>query len=317
MSGKASVTVLMSTYNGQKYLAEQIDSILNQKDVVVNLIIRDDGSKDDTLHILESYQGKYDNINIISDNVNLGPCRSFLKLIRENYDSEYFALSDQDDVWETDKLISAVSKIKQYNKDIPLLYFSNLKVVDSELTYHKLFYDKFPSIKNRYSCLIETYATGCTVVYNRRLAETAARLQPQDFSMHDAWLFDIASLLGRTIYDESAHICYRQHQSNVIGEQINKNLGKTISNRWHRIFNNKLHPYSENAKVLYSELKKDLKKEDLILLDDLANYRFSFAKKIRVLFDSTLKTKDFDRNIRFKIFQCKYYSYCLLFFIFV
>ena len=121
------VQVLLSAYNGEKYIQEQIDSILNQSNVEVSLLIRNDGSTDDTRKILDSQSTQ--NIKCINDK-NIGLVRSFVELINQADEAEYYAFSDQDDVWDNDKLCSAISMLEDY-KNMPAVYSSNARLVDS------------------------------------------------------------------------------------------------------------------------------------------------------------------------------------------
>lgn len=119
-----SVQVVMSTYNGEKYLKEQIDSILSQEGVDVRLYIRDDGSSDRTTDILASYQ-EHKNVKIEKGN-NLGFAKSFLTALDECDEADYYAFSDQDDVWEKDKLSTAIEILEEESQSTPLLYCSAL-----------------------------------------------------------------------------------------------------------------------------------------------------------------------------------------------
>ena len=160
----------MSSYNGEKYIKEQIDSILAQEEVEIYLLIRDDGSRDATLDILEKYE-KLDNVRLIKGE-NLGVKKSFLSLIAMAPDYfDYYALSDQDDYWLTDKMISAINHIEGAgeNLDDNFLYYSNTCLVDENL---------FPLNEKGYNVdrpynfgeiLIRNCASGCTYVFGRKL----------------------------------------------------------------------------------------------------------------------------------------------------
>ena len=106
MNNKNTVTVFMSTYNGEKYLEQQIESILHQEHVKVKLFIRDDGSKDNTIKILRKYS-KLSNIHVIYGD-NIGYAKSFLKIIENNEYTSYYSFSDQDDIWLPNKLHEAI-----------------------------------------------------------------------------------------------------------------------------------------------------------------------------------------------------------------
>ena len=199
------ITVLMSTYNGEKYLQEQLDSILNQKNVEVRLIVRDDGSIDRTREILFDYQKAYPNVHVILDNLKLYACMSFLSLITTISDDDYFALADQDDIWELDKLERAISMLKTIGEDQISLYFSNLKIVDSTGKFYRYSHDTERKLDNKYSSLLDNQMTGCTAVYNRKLAEFVQGKMPERFSMHDTYLFIVAAFFGKTIYRVYGH----------------------------------------------------------------------------------------------------------------
>lgn len=116
---KPRVEVLMSTYNGELYIDEQIQSILSQKDVDLNLLIRDDASKDNTIEKIKKYTTR-DNVSFYNGK-NIGATRSFFDLMNHAGEYEYYCLSDQDDVWDDDKVITAVNKLLPYS-DQPAFY---------------------------------------------------------------------------------------------------------------------------------------------------------------------------------------------------
>ncbi|MDD3138278.1 MAG: glycosyltransferase family 2 protein [Lachnospiraceae bacterium] len=211
-----SITVLMSTYNGESYLREQIDSILGQRDVELYLVIRDDGSNDTTLEILQSYV-HLSNVRIIEGN-NVGAAKSFFELIKIAMNSDYYAFADQDDVWDADKLSVAINMIKNYSQ-IPCIYSSNTRLVDKNLRMVKVENDN-PLITLE-SAFIKNYCTGCTSVFNRSLMNEFKIYQPEYVVMHDWWINILAlSLGGESIYDFNAHINYRQHGKNVSGAEL-------------------------------------------------------------------------------------------------
>ena len=117
--GFPRVSVLMSTYNGEKYLHEQINSILGQQGVEIHLLIRDDGSSDGTVEICKEYAKKYNQITFYQGE-NLGVGKSFLDLLKHAPDADYYSFADQDDVWLEDKIIRAVTMIKkaEYKKNL-------------------------------------------------------------------------------------------------------------------------------------------------------------------------------------------------------
>lgn len=203
------ITVLMSTYNGEKYLAEQIDSILKQKDCQVRLIVRDDGSNDATIDILKQYQEKGE-LEWYAG-TNMGPAKSFLELVKNSPASSYYAFSDQDDVWDDDKLSIGITALKKADK--PSLYCSNVRVTDENL--HLIKDKAFPDkINIDFSSVITDSGNlfGCTMVFNEAMKNyISVRDVPEDIIMHDIWLGCIAALFGNLVYDSQPHFSYRNH----------------------------------------------------------------------------------------------------------
>lgn len=213
-SQKYEITVLMSTYNGEKFLQEQIDSILGQRDVHVHLLVRDDGSTDHTLNILERYQEK--GLLSFYTGENLGPQRSFLHLLQHAPSCDYYAFADQDDVWMEDKLITGIESICA-NADRHALYFSQTQLVDENLR-------PMPSIIiHPYltfgEMLIYKFIGGCTMIMNHALRTAVGSYIPSRMPMHDLWIYSIAVATEAFVFfDPTPHILYRQHDNNTVGQ---------------------------------------------------------------------------------------------------
>lgn len=296
---KMRITVLMSTYNGGKYLSKQLESILNQSGVKLNIIIRDDGSTDNTKQILNQYSSKYDNFTVLYGK-NIGASKSFLYLINHFTDSDYFALSDQDDVWDKDKLSIAINELKKLDNKKPNLYYSNLRVCDKKLNFVRNSHKKPHISDNRYSCLLESLATGCTIVYNRRLAELMKTVHLKDYTMHDIWLYQTATLLGEIIYDFTPHISYRVHDDNEIGtflkrpgiKKILKELKNDLTNR---------QVLTKNAQILMNYLKDYLSPIDTQEINKVINYKKSLKSKLILLNDKKLLSNSNLTNFRLRV----------------
>jgi glycosyltransferase involved in cell wall biosynthesis len=251
--GLPVVEILLSTYNGEKYIAAQIDSILGQTYTEWILKIRDDKSTDQTVEILRSYVAKYPNKIILleSDNSNIGSTLSFAKLI-EFSTADYIMLCDQDDVWLEYKVELSLKKIQEkeneYGKNKALLVFSDLKEVDQDLSIlnesfwisQKYFLDVINDYKKTIALNI---ATGCTMIFNIAAKQYILPMPP--YVVHDMWITINIAYYGKLFYIEQPLILYRQHSLNAIGAH---KIG-------FKYFKNKIN-YT-NLKI-YFQIKKDL-----------------------------------------------------------
>lgn len=210
------VIVLLSTWNGSKYLRQQIDSILAQTvDGDMEVLVRDDGSKDDTVKIVEEMNDG--RIHLIRGK-NLGAKGSFMALIGEamHGNADYFAFADQDDYWLPGKLQRAVEELGKAGG--PALYCSALNLVDDAL--QPLDSYRLAGVIGFEAAFLTNCATGCTCVMNRDLlAFLAERPEVGNIMMHDWWLYLVAAAFGKVLYDHESHILYRQHAGNQIGMQ--------------------------------------------------------------------------------------------------
>lgn len=208
------ILVLLSTWNGAKYVGEQLASILAQEfDGSLKVLVRDDGSCDHTLEIIESIGDS--RVEVIHGE-NLGTKASFFELIHNamRYDPDYFALADQDDVWLPSKIRRATERLAVTRT--PALYCSALSKVDEQLRPLNTY--TFTDTIGFESAFLANCASGCTTVFNRELL---LLLEPQPDTqkilMHDWWLYLVAATFGEVVYDCESHIYYRQHDSNQLG----------------------------------------------------------------------------------------------------
>ena len=220
------IDILLSTYNGEKYLSEQIDSILNQTYSDWKILIRDDGSADKTLLIIDKYCHKYTNKIInISDNLgNLGVIRSNEILLEQSL-SNYFMFCDQDDVWLPNKIANSFIKMKNIeaeNFDCPIIIFSDLIVVNEDLQIISKSFWKYCKIsikhlrKAKYLA-VNNYVAGCTMLFNKN-AKLLTLPFGKNATMHDAWIVLKVSASGGIITSlPQAEILYRQHGKNQLG----------------------------------------------------------------------------------------------------
>ncbi len=208
-----SIAVVMSTYNGSSHLAAQIDSILSQEGVSVSLFVRDDGSSDDTLDILRSYEGR--GLLTLFAEKNVGVVGSFLDgIARVPQHFAYVALSDQDDVWHPDKLARALSILEGKDQSIPQLYCSEYLFCDCDL--HPVGRSHLNRIGVRFETLLyEVRVSGNTTVINRALADMAVEAGARGVYGHDWWLGLLAAAMGELTFDDFVSLDYRRTSDNV------------------------------------------------------------------------------------------------------
>jgi len=220
------VQVLLATYNGERFLREQIDSILDQTYRDVSILARDDGSSDSTPAILSDYSSRFPGqFSVLpTDAASGSPRANFARLISAS-GAPYLAFADQDDVWLTDKLewsMAAMRRMEQqYSLEVPLLVFSDLTVVDQALNQLQPSFWAQQNIKPdnvRYfpRLLTQNVATGCTMLFNQSLARLASPMPPGVF-MHDWWVALLAAGFGHACAIPAQTVLYRQHDRNVIG----------------------------------------------------------------------------------------------------
>lgn len=217
------ITVLLSSYNGERFIAEQIDSILSQT-IPVRLIVSDDGSDDGTWDTLEKYAQNYPNrIEIIRNSGRRGAAYNFIHLSM-TYKDDYLMFADQDDVWMKDKAERTLAFMREqeskYGKGTPVMVYTDMKVVSENLnvisdSYMKMMNADFGRNK-LHQVMAQNTAAGCTCMYNRALAGLINE-EPSFMVMHDWWLALIAVCFGHIAALEEPTILYRQHQRNFMG----------------------------------------------------------------------------------------------------
>lgn len=216
------VDVLLATYNGEKYLKEQIDSILNQTYQNINLIISDDNSNDSTRKILEEYKKIDNRIKIYLQDKNLGYIKNFEFLIKQ-VESNMFMLSDQDDVWLPEKIEKSAELMKRENAD---LVFGDLEIVDQNLKTINPSFNEYMLLKRKINKCIKNYkvnylyncVTGCTTLIKSKWIEKILPIPSNSkYVPHDYWIGIMIALEGKLAYVEKPYIKYRQHGNNQIG----------------------------------------------------------------------------------------------------
>lgn len=218
-----NVSILLATYNGANYLKQLLDSIVNQTYVNWNLYIHDDMSEDSTQNIIKQYTHKYNNIFYLNDIKRRGAPLSFLWLL-DKVDSEYYMFCDQDDIWLPNKILNAIESVKSIEtkyRGKPIIVFSDLIVVDSNLkTINNSFFE-YASLSNyvgktKYLPVLN-YITGCTMAFNKKVKEISFPIS-KNIIMHDSWLsLRVYKKKGIIECIKNSDILYRQHNHNVVG----------------------------------------------------------------------------------------------------
>lgn len=271
------VVVLMATFNGERYLEEQLKSLVDQQGVNVKILVRDDGSTDGTLDILrkwerngkiEWYQGKHLNVQY-----------GFYDLMEHSkeYDTNYYAFCDQDDVWDRDKLYVALKALKEIGTGIPGLYYCGQRLVDENLMFlsdHTL--NENRNLKTRF---ILSDIAGCTAVFNKALLYKILEYKPKYMLMHDTWSLKVCLAVGgEVIVDTKSHMSYRQHGNNAVG------LGKGMKADLKQV---KQYIWEYKVEKQMIELKKGYGKQIVPeykeIVYDVCNYRSKWKCRKKLL----------------------------------
>lgn len=213
MSDK-KVAVIMSTYNGEKYVAEQLESILHQTYSNIEIVIRDDGSKDNTVNIIKKYQREYKNIKLYAGD-NVGFVKSFFKLLKLA-DADYYAYADQDDIWLEHKVRLAVNSLNQLDNTKPNMAFGNSDYYDENMK----FLSKGPRNKkyNFLTALFACVAQGMTMTVNRKARNMIIENMPKSCFFHDWWTYLICMGMGNVIHNDETVVKYRRRKENATSE---------------------------------------------------------------------------------------------------
>jgi len=290
------IIILLSTYNGEKYLREQLESLIGQdlcKDdqYMVELFVRDDGSKDHTVEMLSKYTDRI-KLNVVQG-TNVGAERSFWELVQMAPEADFYAFCDQDDVWDSNKLSRAVHMLEEKDQHIPLLYCSSFRWTDSELNEITVQRGNHKTSTELPYALLYSLSPGCTFVFNHAALLKARKydFSKEHVEIHDWLLFKITAMLGEVIYDRTETLSYRQHGNNTIG---NKNEGfRGMIERTRRFLTSNAGVRSKTAQSLLRTYAEELKTlpEQQYYVNLVANY-----KKDRKLKKAFLNEKDFIRD---------------------
>lgn len=299
--------ICLATFNGEKYIKEQIESIQNQSVKNWSLLIRDDGSTDDTIRIINEISKTDNRITIIEDKKgNIGVIKSFSAILGEalTQNPDYIWFCDQDDVWLPNKMHAMLNSIiskNEINESTPILAHSDLRVVDQNLiqideSLIHLIDEKYgvsPKNVSINNLLHRNYISGCACVINKKLAEISYPF-PNGIIMHDWWLSLLALITGEIIYIDDKLINYRQHGNNNIGSVKKKSYINHAKHLRRLVGINK--DYTFKTIIQSKELVKRVKKSNAVLKNDF----LSCAEKY-----SEIPTKSITKKITYSLLFSK------------
>lgn len=293
------VIIMMSTYNGEIYLQEQLDSLLNLEKDKFNIFFRfrDDGSTDNTINIIKEFCKNNINSSWYGGE-NLKPARSFWELMSRQCEADYYAFCDQDDVWKPQKIKVAIEMLRKV-KDKPALYFSAVNLVDKNLNFidkKKFLYNY--SFENSF---VQNPAIGCTVVFNNKMKKILDKIKLSgEIGMHDSLIYRIAqSIQAEIIYDENSYIYYRQHGKNAMGISSHKTIRDYIK----YMINPPKRFISNVAKLIYDtyfeDIKDNYKRKILKQFMDL-NKKNNMLVRLKIVFNRKFNVNNIKQNVKFR-----------------
>lgn len=303
------VDILLATYNGEKFLEQQLNSIFNQSYQNFRLIVKDDNSSDNTLEILKKYKEKYQDKFILIEEEKYFNCakNNFFYLL--NYsDSNYIMFCDQDDVWFYDKIEVTLHQMKllqnQYGLNKPFLVYTDLCVCDENLNIISKSMIKYQSLLNREAylgeLLVQNNVTGCTVMINNVCRDMLYYEFSKNILMHDWWLAILCKTFGHISYLRRPTIFYRQHGNNSVGaKKYSLNFG--ISKLKNNTFKKSIHQSFNQANYffkIYFHLLPNFEKQ--VFLNFISLKDSNFFKKNKILIKNKfLKTSLLRRVMQF------------------
>lgn len=285
-----SVLVMMATYNGEKYVTEQIDSILDQEGVNVTLLISDDGSSDATPRICSRYADDLPNVRFSVNEKNKGLAKNFMDMLYSSDATsfDYFAFSDQDDYWMPNKLNKAIKAIAAAGEG-PRLYYSDVCNVDEQLNGGSREYGAFAPYSDSLGLLLTiNWASGCTMVFNSAFASVLQQYVPDSWPrIHDGWVHLVARALNAQVPDLShVYIKRRISGQNQVGERgLNSLSIRRIEIILRSFFKASEHNLTKAATLLLDGYGDCMSEEDRRLVSRFADGRYSLLKRLGMMFD--------------------------------
>ncbi len=285
-----TIDILLATYNGEDYIKEQLDSIINQTYTNIQILINDDCSTDTTKEILQEYEQKDSRIKVKYNSKNIGYKKNFEELLKR-VEHQYFMLSDQDDYWLPEKVEKSLKKIEKENAD---LVFTDLQVVNEnlkEITPSLVKYMKFKKNIKKYNdyrlVFLRNCVTGCTIISKKELIQKYIPI-PQEYPMvHDWWIALIISQQGKLSFLDEPTIKYRQHGDNQLGIYGMKNYIQDFDEYREKYINLKIAQfkiYIENEQAFEKKELIDLSKKAIQYFENIRNKKYINIRNLKTFF---------------------------------
>lgn len=280
------VDVVLATYNGSKFLQEQLDSIACQQSVKINLYVSDDGSSDNTYEIIERNAHNFSRVEFFAG-PRKGPAANFFSLLRHTK-AEFIALADQDDIWHQNHLINSINDLVPLGST-PGMRFSAMN--EFGLDVRARIWPKIKVVPPIEKLLVENQARGCTTVLNRNAVEVINSYEPKAAVMHDWWILLLISLRGRVIYCAEPEVNYRIHDTNAIGLPKKRGLRairSAMTGSW---------PPMLQALELFELNKNYISKDTFLKLENftnIPNVNFLEKAKSTIFFTKRFRSNFFD-----------------------
>ena len=285
------VAVLLATYNGEKYIEQQIDSILNQQYVNFDLYVWDDKSSDSTREILSRYERQFPNMHVTLSDVNLGYPGSFYALTDMMIDADYFMFSDQDDVWCPEKISQMVEKMEQTDPSVPTAYFADYYICDENLNKLSKSVGQDGPIE-LYNTLFEVCGLEFTIAINKTAKDFLNHNKPQRVKARGTWMWMLYSAFGTIIYDNRPCAFYRRHGSAVTSS--NMSFWGLWKWRISTFFGGGFDDYKLKLQDFYSTVGDQLGAKERKMLFHFSDPRYFRNIFYKLFFPRRLRRKFFD-----------------------
>ena len=291
------IQILLSTYNGEKHVREQLESYVNLDNFEdVKVLIRDDGSTDGTREILNEYKQRYGFEIIEGENIGLNASMHYL-VQSCDLSCKYFSFSDQDDVWLPDKLSRAVEMLDSLDGSVPCLYSACSSITNDALEIKGK--TLVPKRKlSFYNSMIQNVCVGHTQVCNVELIKLLREHFSDDIYVHDSWVYTVATAFGMAVYDKARITLYRQHGNNAIGYDVSP--FKNFIKRLKRLKSGKSRRYSYQLRAFYDLYGEKIPEEYRTEMDKYFKKQKSFFTRLGYTLTTKMYRQTWTENIVFR-----------------